>query len=145
MKKVILSLCLIIVSALTFGQESKDRKQIEPSKGHIGLSLGSAIPLGEFSAKTSAVNGPSESSGFAHNGVNLNLYGAYYFGMYLGLTAMISNCKFYTSGDQIKYAFVEIDPSIDWKTRSGRWKTSCYMVGLISSFPINSFLLTLGF
>lgn len=77
MRRITLVALLAILSMNLFAQ-STDRK------GFVGITLGPAIPVGDFASKASSNN----NAGFAKTGMNINLLNfGYRFGKNLGVTA----------------------------------------------------------
>lgn len=90
-KLLVILICSAILLPSLIAQETEIDK-----RGYIGLSMGPAIPLGQFSS-TDASN---DNIGYANTGFNLQLINfGYKFGKYLGISAMWSGSFFSIDGD----------------------------------------------
>lgn len=111
MRKFIIILSLVVLSATVFAQSS-DRK------GFIGIALGPAIPIGDF-ADNSLSN---DNAGFAKNGFNFSPVNfGYKFGQYLGISASWFGASY----------------SVDVSEVDALWSYGGLMAGPMLSFPIN--------
>jgi len=79
MKKI----CVLLALIAWFQSAAQDKERIE-TKGYIGLTMGPAIPLGNFASN----DFNNEKSGLAKTGVNLTLINfGYRFGKHFGVSA----------------------------------------------------------
>lgn len=111
MKKFIIILSLVVLSANLFAQSS-DRK------GFIGITLGPSIPIGDF-ADNSLSN---DNAGFAKTGLNINLINfGYKFGQNFGITG----------------SWFGAAHSVDISGVDAMWSYGGLMGGPMLSFPLN--------
>jgi hypothetical protein len=109
MKKLLLLFSLVVCMCLSlYSQDTR--------RGWIGITAGTAIPLGDFASKD------GDGAGFAKTGLNINLINfGYKFGKNFGITA----------------AWYGAAHSIDLDGVSGTWSYGGLMAGPLLSFPVS--------
>jgi hypothetical protein len=89
MKKLFVVLCCTFMVISIFGQDQVE--QPREKKGYIGISIGAAIPVGEFGSTDIG----SDEAGFAKTGLTFQLVNfGYRFSKHLGIAAMWSGGAF---------------------------------------------------
>ncbi len=84
--KFLLSFCLLLIVAST-----SNAQEIRTKDGFISISLGAAIPTGDFADND--IN--NNDAGFAETGVSINLVNfGYLFSKNIGITAMLQGAGF---------------------------------------------------
>ncbi|HSG68636.1 MAG TPA: hypothetical protein VK994_08015 [Bacteroidales bacterium] len=130
MKKILfLGFSILFIQSI-YAQDPGFRQEWGYSKrGYIGISIGAAIPQGDFASKD--LN--DEYAGFAKTGLSLQLVNfGYRFGNTLGLAGMWSGAAFKMDGDAFGKStglgnLYSIDPGI--------WSSGALMAGLLISLP----------
>jgi len=75
---------LVLLALITWLHATAQKKERIETNGYIGLSMGAAIPLGNFAKKDIS----NDKSGYAKTGVNLSLlHFGYRFGKHFGIAA----------------------------------------------------------
>lgn len=89
MNKLFVVLCCTLFAVSIFGQDQHEPPK--EKKGYIGISIGAAIPVGEFGSTDIG----SEEAGFAKTGFTLQLVNfGYRFSKHIGIAAMWSGAGF---------------------------------------------------
>lgn len=108
--------------------------QEDDRRGFISLSLGAAVPFGDF-ASTSSDN---DDAGFALTGGNVNIAFGYKIGQNLGLTAMLNAGSNPLNTDALEDEFQDNYPQTTWSVSSDPWTYGALMVGGFGSFPLGT-------
>lgn len=108
--------------------------QAQNKYGHVGLSLGAAFPLGEFSSKDIK----NINAAWANNGSSLQLSYQYQFNKsYLGLTAMVHAQTNPFDAQQMEKEYLYYFPSYTWTIEGTSWRMGALMIGGFAAFPIS--------
>lgn len=120
MKKIVFTL-LVMMLSIAAGAQIEDRR------GYIGITLGPAIPMGDF-ADNSYDN---EDAGFAKTGVNFNLvHFGYKFSQNFGIAA-----TWFGAAHEVDVSAFE-EPGIDNNSiDAGSWSYGGLFAGLLVSIP----------
>jgi hypothetical protein len=126
MKKYILNLIILTAVALN--------TQAQYQKGHIGLSMGPSIPLGDFASK----NIDNSNSGFANTGAFLDISFAYKLGYgNFGLTALLRGQSNPINAQALVNEMAQpIIVEANWIENTS-WNLGGLMFGGFGSFPIS--------
>lgn len=126
MNKILL-LCLI---SFLFSQHI----QAQNKYGQLGLSLGIAFPLGEFSSKDLK----NINAGWANSGSSLQLTYQYQFDKsYFGLTALVHGQSNPFDAQQMEKECLNYFPSYTWTIEGTAWRIGALMLGGFAAFPIS--------
>jgi hypothetical protein len=120
MKKVLFTVLVMIISIVA-------NAQMEDRRGYIGVTLGPAIPLGDFGD----TNLDNEDAGLAKTGINFNLvHFGYKFSQNFGIAASWFGAAHEVdiSGiDEVEFSANEID--------AGTWSYGGLFAGVLVSIP----------
>lgn len=120
----LLVLCTVVLSCYAQGD-----------RGHFGISVGGAIPMGDLGSKDL----DNENAGMANPGGLIDLSFAYKLGKgNFGLTALIRTQSNPTDVSGVEKELQNADPSINWDVDMKKWKSGCLMAGFFGSFPVSS-------
>jgi hypothetical protein len=125
MKK--LSVSTLFVMLFVFNTFSQD-------KGYIAVSLGPAIPAGDFASKSM----DNTSAGFAKAGAIFDISFAYKIDKYFGLIAMLRGQSHKTDAQAMADEMIKQMPfdNISVATESESWSIGALLIGSYGSFPI---------
>jgi len=133
MKRAFLLLfCIAIGSVLSAQQIQFQQEQEQPKRGYIGISIGAAMPTGEFASDD--IDG--EYSGYAKTGLSLQLINfGYTFGSNIGIAGMWTGNAFNVNGEEMIQ-----DLGLGGLTiQSDPWSFGALMFGLLISLPADKF------
>ena len=101
-------------------------------RGYLGVVLGAAIPLGDFSS----TDQKNEHAGYAKTGPNFEVVYAQKFGKTMGITAMIRSSSNAMDMNALKMQFESSYPGVHATISEDSWKTLSFMAGGYAVFPI---------
>ncbi len=127
MRKLVLSFVALMV--IIFQGYAQDG-----GKGHIGISLGPSIPMGDFGSKDL----DKDEIGLANTGAMLDLSFAYTFKeSNFGITGLLRGQVNPLDTKVVEDELIKQEPSVIWNVKSENWKISSFMFGVFGSFPIS--------
>ena len=131
MRKYLFTVLLFILVQTVFTQNKKDSIKHE-SKSYISISVGAAIPQGDYGLKDLT----ESSAGFAKTGINMEVSVAKIIKGKTGIAFMYRNQS--NNVDQASFSsqYAIRYPSVNWEVVTNPWKINAFMVGSYNSFPI---------
>jgi len=125
MKKQI-ALLILLTSVISFGFA-------QSYKGHVGISIGPALPLDDFASRAMG----NETAGWAKGGTNIDLSFSHKLGAgKFGITGLIRRQTHKTDAAALAEQYENKYPEIYWKAEFDNWLFGGVLLGGFGSFPI---------
>lgn len=125
MKKQIV-LLILLTGVISFGFA-------QSYKGHIGVSFGPALPLGDFASRAM----DNKNAGWAKTGMNIDLSFSHKLGSgNFGITGLIRRQTHTTDAVSIAEIYENNYPEAYWKAEFDNWLFGGVLLGGFGSFPI---------
>ena len=122
---------LFILMAVVFISVTSVRAQ---DKGYLAVSLGPAIPTGDFAS----TNMDNRAAGYAKVGANVDITFTYKIDKYFGVVAMLRGQAHKMDAQALAEEMVKQIPAdnISVRTEAESWSVGSLLIGSYGSFPI---------
>lgn len=129
MREILVVFC-ILLSSLSYAQESE---KIERSCNEFGVSVGLAIPMGDFANKDAG----RSSAGLASTGYRIQIKYQHHFTDNFGLNFLVRNQAHEVESALLAAELEEDFPMYDYRINIKSWRINSFLLGMFYSFPLN--------
>ena len=131
MRQYLFACFIFVLVDIVSAQNKRDSIQ-QTSKSYIAVSVGAAIPQGNYALKDITVNG----SGFANTGTNFEASIVKIIKRRTGIILMYRNQSNNMDQSALSDQYAKKYPTITWQVNTTSWKINAFMAGSYSSFPL---------